>query len=216
MRSSAHVVAYPLGMDEVVLCTVVLRLLVRGTQMIDWASDLNCALLRSALVWMQDGTITFEIKLTGELSTSLLSPGEGGAPRWGTLVAPRVNAQVPPPLRHPAAGRCNRAGAPARLLHLRRSETLLLQSTAAAERCLPAQPHALVCTGAPVYARQQVVKTSGKSPTHLAHCMQVHQHMFAARRAPPPVPTASPPLSNIAHPCARSVPIPRSSRHWLT
>jgi primary-amine oxidase len=39
----------------------------------------------------QDGTIGFEIKLTGILSTSMLSPGEA-APTHGTLVAPGVNA----------------------------------------------------------------------------------------------------------------------------
>lgn len=43
---------------------------------------------------LQDGSIHYNIQLTGELSTSLLSPGEGDDPRWGTLVAPRVNAQV--------------------------------------------------------------------------------------------------------------------------
>jgi hypothetical protein len=42
----------------------------------------------------QDGTITFEIKLTGELSTNLLSEGEGPKPTHGTLVGPGVNAQV--------------------------------------------------------------------------------------------------------------------------
>lgn len=42
----------------------------------------------------QDGSIGFNIQLTGELSTSLLSPGEEEGPKWGTLVAPRVNAQV--------------------------------------------------------------------------------------------------------------------------
>ncbi|KAI3429769.1 hypothetical protein D9Q98_010082 [Chlorella vulgaris] len=42
----------------------------------------------------QDGTISYEIKLTGELSTNLVSPGENpAAPDWGTLVAPGVNAQ---------------------------------------------------------------------------------------------------------------------------
>ena len=41
----------------------------------------------------QDGSIKYEIKLTGELSTNLLSPGEGPKPKWGTLVADRVNAQ---------------------------------------------------------------------------------------------------------------------------
>ncbi len=41
-----------------------------------------------------DGSIGYEIKLTGELSTNLLSPGEDGpAPGWGTLVADRVNSQ---------------------------------------------------------------------------------------------------------------------------
>ncbi|WIA30543.1 hypothetical protein OEZ86_000626 [Tetradesmus obliquus] len=40
----------------------------------------------------QDGTINFEIKLTGELSTNLLSEGEAH-PTHGTLVAPGVNAQ---------------------------------------------------------------------------------------------------------------------------
>lgn len=40
----------------------------------------------------QDGTISFEIKLTGELSTNMLSPGEDH-PECGTLVAPGVNAQ---------------------------------------------------------------------------------------------------------------------------
>lgn len=41
---------------------------------------------------LQDGTITFEIKLTGELSTNLLSEGEAH-PTHGTLVHPGVNAQ---------------------------------------------------------------------------------------------------------------------------
>ena len=43
----------------------------------------------------QDGTIGFEIKLTGELSTNMLSPGEDpGAPRFGLMVAPGVNSQL--------------------------------------------------------------------------------------------------------------------------
>lgn len=45
----------------------------------------------------QDGTIDFEIKLSGELSTNLLSCNEeitGGVPTHGTMVAPGVNAQV--------------------------------------------------------------------------------------------------------------------------
>jgi primary-amine oxidase len=45
----------------------------------------------------QDGTIDFEIKLSGELSTNLLSPDEeanGGVPTHWVIVAPGVNAQV--------------------------------------------------------------------------------------------------------------------------
>jgi len=38
----------------------------------------------------QDGTITLEIKLTGELSTNCLSPGEA-FPEYGTLVDPYVS-----------------------------------------------------------------------------------------------------------------------------
>ena len=43
-----------------------------------------------------DGSIEFEIKLTGELSTNLLSKDEeaDGKPTHGTLVAPGVNAQI--------------------------------------------------------------------------------------------------------------------------
>ena len=41
---------------------------------------------------MQDGTIKYEIKLTGELSTNPLSFGEE-APEFGTLVMEGVNAQ---------------------------------------------------------------------------------------------------------------------------
>ena len=43
---------------------------------------------------LQDGTIQFETKLTGCLSTSGLSPGEGPLPSHGTLVAPGLNAQI--------------------------------------------------------------------------------------------------------------------------
>lgn len=44
----------------------------------------------------QDGTIQFEIKLSGELSTNMLSPDEAvsGAPTHGILVSPGVNSQV--------------------------------------------------------------------------------------------------------------------------
>ena len=43
----------------------------------------------------QDGTINYEIKLTGELSTNSLSPGEDktNGSMYGTLVADGVNAQ---------------------------------------------------------------------------------------------------------------------------
>eukprot|EP00929_Paragymnodinium_shiwhaense_P023135 TRINITY_DN1456_c1_g1_i2.p1 TRINITY_DN1456_c1_g1~~TRINITY_DN1456_c1_g1_i2.p1 ORF type:complete len:476 (-),score=61.53 TRINITY_DN1456_c1_g1_i2:419-1846(-) len=42
----------------------------------------------------QDGSIDFEIKLSGELSTNALSPGEDeNNPAYGILVAPGVNAQ---------------------------------------------------------------------------------------------------------------------------
>lgn len=40
-----------------------------------------------------DGTIEYEIRLTGELSTNLLSAGED-TPTHGTLVAPGVNSQI--------------------------------------------------------------------------------------------------------------------------
>eukprot|EP01023_Acetabularia_acetabulum_P066619 TRINITY_DN9016_c0_g2_i1.p1 TRINITY_DN9016_c0_g2~~TRINITY_DN9016_c0_g2_i1.p1 ORF type:complete len:714 (+),score=119.60 TRINITY_DN9016_c0_g2_i1:60-2201(+) len=40
----------------------------------------------------QDGTIEYEIKLSGELSTNVLSSGET-KPEYGTLVSPGVNAQ---------------------------------------------------------------------------------------------------------------------------
>ena len=44
---------------------------------------------------MQDGTIEYQIKLTGELSTNALSPHElpGGQGEYGTMVTPGVNAQ---------------------------------------------------------------------------------------------------------------------------
>ena len=43
--------------------------------------------------FQQDGTIEYEIKLTGELSTNQLSQGEGSNPEYGTLVMAGVNAQ---------------------------------------------------------------------------------------------------------------------------
>ena len=44
---------------------------------------------------MQDGTIEYQIKLTGELSTNPLSPDEDPhSPTYGTLVAKDVNAQA--------------------------------------------------------------------------------------------------------------------------
>ena len=42
----------------------------------------------------QDGHIEHEVKLTGCLSTNVLSPGEGPLPTHGTLLAPGLNAQV--------------------------------------------------------------------------------------------------------------------------
>lgn len=43
----------------------------------------------------QDGTIEYQIKLTGELSTNPLSPDEDpNSPTYGTLVAKNVNAQA--------------------------------------------------------------------------------------------------------------------------
>lgn len=44
------------------------------------------------IYFSQDGSIDFEIKLSGELSTNLLSEGEE-SPEWGVYVAPGVNAQ---------------------------------------------------------------------------------------------------------------------------
>lgn len=41
----------------------------------------------------QDGTIEYQIKLTGELSTNALSPGEEGGSAYATMVAPGVAAQ---------------------------------------------------------------------------------------------------------------------------
>ena len=44
---------------------------------------------------MQDGRIEFEIKLSGELSTNLVSDGESETmPDHGVIVAPGVNAQI--------------------------------------------------------------------------------------------------------------------------
>lgn len=53
-----------------------------------------CTWCRYLFNWyfQQDGTIEYEIKLTGELSTNMLSQGER-EPEFGTLVAPGVNAQ---------------------------------------------------------------------------------------------------------------------------
>lgn len=39
----------------------------------------------------QDGTIGHEIKLTGELSTNMLSPGEGSDSEFGTMVRPGLH-----------------------------------------------------------------------------------------------------------------------------
>ncbi len=42
----------------------------------------------------QDGSIQYEVKLTGCLSTSVMSEGEGMDPTHGTLIAPHLNAQL--------------------------------------------------------------------------------------------------------------------------
>ena len=44
--------------------------------------------------YVQDGSIQYEVKLTGCLSTSVLSEGEGMDPTHGTLIAPHLNAQI--------------------------------------------------------------------------------------------------------------------------
>ncbi len=49
-------------------------------------------IMKSAFPVLQDGTIKYEIKLTGELSTNPLSFGEE-SPEYGTLVMEGVNAQ---------------------------------------------------------------------------------------------------------------------------
>lgn len=43
---------------------------------------------------MQDGSIQYEVKLTGCLSTSVMSEGEGMDPTHGTLIGPHLNAQL--------------------------------------------------------------------------------------------------------------------------
>ena len=63
------------------------------------------SLLFSVFYWYLylDGTITLEIKLTGELSTNCLSPGEAN-PEHGTLVDPFVSNPLywlsPPSFSH--------------------------------------------------------------------------------------------------------------------
>ena len=41
---------------------------------------------------MQDGSINFEVKLTGIVATNMASPADGSNPRYGTLMLPRVVA----------------------------------------------------------------------------------------------------------------------------
>ena len=55
---------------------------------------LKHALSRQIFECVQDGTIQHEVKLTGCLSTNVLSAGEGPAPTHGTLLAPGLNAQL--------------------------------------------------------------------------------------------------------------------------
>ena len=55
----------------------------------------------------QDGTIEYQIKLTGELSTNPLSPDEDpSSPTYGTLVAKDVNAQAHQHLVRPVSNTC--------------------------------------------------------------------------------------------------------------
>ena len=59
-----------------------------------------CSPLPAGFYWSlhQDGTIGFEVKLTGIVSTHAMFPDEqtpeGGSPEWGTRIAPGVNAHV--------------------------------------------------------------------------------------------------------------------------
>lgn len=46
------------------------------------------------MLWLQDGSIQYEVKLTGCLSTSVMSEGEGMDPTHGTLIGPHLNAQL--------------------------------------------------------------------------------------------------------------------------
>ena len=55
------------------------------TRSVQWQWGVTRCLWR-----LQDGTITHEVKLTGEVSTTLASPEDGNNPRFGTLV--RVSA----------------------------------------------------------------------------------------------------------------------------
>lgn len=54
-----------------------------------------CAFVHSDVILnrhlYQDGTIQYEIKATGELSTTIIEPNT--IPKYGTLVAPQINAQ---------------------------------------------------------------------------------------------------------------------------
>ena len=47
-----------------------------------------------AVSFFQDGTIEWDVQLTGCLSTNVLSPDEHEVPTHGTLVAPGLNAQL--------------------------------------------------------------------------------------------------------------------------
>lgn len=54
-------------------------------------SDTRCLFLQ---YFHTDGTIQYEAKLTGILSTSILSQGEGPVPEHGTIMSPGINAQI--------------------------------------------------------------------------------------------------------------------------
>lgn len=66
----------------------------RAEAEIDSPSSVRAANYEYGFYWYfgQDGTIQHEVKLTGEVSTTLASPEDGDDPRFGTLVLPNVLA----------------------------------------------------------------------------------------------------------------------------
>ena len=73
------------------------RVVKRCVRMRSVDGSLPCVMRRYCFYWMfyQDGTVEYEIKLTGELSTNAFAPGEDAQnPGYGTLVDPGINAQA--------------------------------------------------------------------------------------------------------------------------